>query len=188
MHAVWWLSPRRTGADRRLTDSPNDLLSEPALEMGDRPPQGLTDFACDACCRIEVISGGACRSGVGYPIIISIPRSFVVVRTCRSALNMLNVCEWRVGLLCYISVNESCRSCSSGCSHAQPQHKSSNSALYSAIYDIIHLRESRLELSQCLYRASRVDQCFVVSCEDIGVETRKIACKLLACDCPLHKQ
>jgi hypothetical protein len=203
--------PRRTGAARRLTDSPNDLLSEPALEMGDRPPQGLTDssndllsepalemgdrppqgltdFACDACCRIEVISGGACRSGVGYPIIISIPRSLVVVRTCRSALNMLNVCEWRVGLLCYISVNASCRSCSSGCSHAQPQHKSSNSALYSAIYDIIHLRESRLELSQCLYRANRVDQCFVVSCEDIGVETRKIACKLLACDCPLHKQ
>jgi len=112
--------PRRTGAARRLTDSPNDLLSEPALEMGDRPPQGLTDslndllsepalemgdrppqgltdFACDACCRIEVISGGACRSGVGYPIIISIPRSLVVVRTCRSALNMLNVCvcgEW----------------------------------------------------------------------------------------------
>ena len=162
MHAVWWLSPRRTGAVCRLTDSPNDLLSEPALEMGDRPPprQGLTDslndllsepalemgdrppqerltdFACDAFHRIDGISGGACRSGVGYPIITSIPRALVVVRTCRSALNMLKVSEWRVGLLCYISVNASCRSCSSGCSHAQPQHKSSNSALYSARYYI----------------------------------------------------
>jgi hypothetical protein len=137
VHAVWWLSPRRTGAVCRLTDSPNDLLSEPALEMGDRPPQErLTDFACDAFHRIDGISGGACRSGVGYPIITSIPRALVVVRTCRSALNMLKVSEWRVGLLCYISVNASCRSCSSGCSHAQPQHKSSNSALYSARYYI----------------------------------------------------
>ena len=73
-------------------------------------------------------------------------------------------------------------------SHAQPQHKSSNSALYSAIYDITHLREPRLELSQCVYRANGVDQCFFVSCEDIGVETRKIARKMVACDCPLHKQ
>ena len=101
---------------------------------------------------------------------------------------MLNVCVQRVGLLCYISVNASCRSCSSGCSHAQPQHKSSNSALYSAIYDIIHLREPRLELSQCVYRANGVDQCFFVSCEDIGEETRKVARKMVACDCPLHKQ
>ena len=205
--------PRRTGAARRLTDSPNDLLSEPALEMGDRPPQGLTDssndllsepalemgdrppqgltdFACDACCRIDVISGGACRSGVGYPIIISIPRSLVVVRTCRSALNMLNVCVCRGEWVCSVMspLTQVVVHGRRVVSHAQPQHKSSNSALYSAICDIIHLRESRLELSQCLYRASRVDQCFVVSCEDIGVETRKIACKLLACDCPLHKQ
>jgi hypothetical protein len=140
----------------------------------------------DAFHSIDIISGGACRSGVGYPIIPSIPRALVVVWTCRSALNMLNVCVERVGLLCYISVNASCRSCSSGCSHAQPQHKSSNSALYSAIYDIIHLRERRLEFSRCVYRANGVDQCFFDSCEDIGVETRKIACKLLACDCPLH--
>ena len=51
-----------------------------------------SDFACDAFYSIVVISGGACRSGVGYPIITSIPRALVVVRTCRSALNMLNVC------------------------------------------------------------------------------------------------
>ena len=141
VHAVWWLSPRRTGAARRLTDSPNDLLSEPALEMGDRPPQGLTDFACDACCRIEVISGGACRSGVGYPIIISIPRSLVVVRTCRSALNMLNVCVCRGEWVCSVmsSLTQVVVHGRRVVSHAQPQHKSSNSVLYSAIYDIIHL-------------------------------------------------
>ena len=149
-----------------------------------------SDFACDACCRIEVISGGACRSGVGYPIITSIPRSLVVVRTCRSALNMLNVCVCRGEWVCSVMspLTQVVVHGRRVVSHAQPQHKSSSSALYSAIYDIIHLRESRLELSQCLYRANRVDQCFVVSCEDIGVETRKIACKLLACDCPLHKQ
>ena len=158
------------------------LMGSPGGQVED------SDFACDAFHSIDVISGGACRSGVGYPIITSIPRALVVVRTCRSALNMLNVCVERVGLLCYISVNASCRSCSSGCSHAQPQHKSSNSALYSAIYDIIHLRERRLEFSRCVYRANGVEQCFFDSCEDIGVETRKIACKLLACDCPLHQQ
>ena len=53
-------------------------------------------------------------------------------------------------------------------SHAQPQHKSSNSALYSAIYDIIHLREPRLELSQCVYRANGVDQCFSFRAKILG--------------------
>ena len=160
--------------------------------MGDRPPQGRlrtmlrpsvgtgpfkwaigrrredSDFACVVCCRIEVISGSACRSGVGYPIITSIPRALVVVRTCRSALNMLSACVWRVGLLCYLSVNASCRSCSSGCSHAQPQHKSSNSALYSARYDRIHLRERRLEFSRCVYQANWVDQCFSFRAKILG--------------------
>jgi hypothetical protein len=98
-----------------------------------------SDFACDAFHSIDVISGGACRSGVGYPIITSIPRALVVVRTCRSALNMLNVSEWRVGLLCYVAVNAIVVHGRRVVSHAQPQHKSSSSALYSAIYDIIHL-------------------------------------------------
>ncbi len=81
---------------------------------------------------------------------------------------MLNVCEWRVGLLCYISVNASCRSCSSGCSHAQPQHKSSSSALDSAIDDIVHLRESRLELSECVYRANGLISAFSFRAKILG--------------------
>ena len=42
VHAVWWLSPRRTGAARRLTDSPNDLLSEPAPLNGRSAAAGKT--------------------------------------------------------------------------------------------------------------------------------------------------
>ena len=53
-------------------------------------------------------------------------------------------------------------------SHAQPQHKSSNSALYSAIYYMIHLRKSRLEFSRCVYRANGVDQCFSFRAKILG--------------------
>jgi len=53
-------------------------------------------------------------------------------------------------------------------SHAQPQHKSSNSALYSAIYYIIHLRESRLEFSRRVYRANGVDQCLSFRAKILG--------------------
>ena len=151
-----------------------------------------SDFACDAFHSIDVICSGARRRfGVGgYPIFTSIPRALVVVRTCRSALNMLNVCLCRGERVCSVMspLTQVVVHGRRVVSHAQPQHKSSNSALYSAIYDIIHLRERRLEFSRCVYRANGVEQCFFDSCEDIGVETRKIACKMLACDCPLHKQ
>ena len=119
-----WLTPRRTGATRRLTERYYDLLSEPALYMGNRPPQErglrtilrpsvgtgpLNGRSAAAGMKtptslvtplhsIDILSGGDCRSGpagVGYPVIPSIPRALVVVRTCRSALNMLNVCVWR---------------------------------------------------------------------------------------------
>jgi hypothetical protein len=53
-------------------------------------------------------------------------------------------------------------------SHAQPQHKSSNSALYSARYDILHLRERRLEFSRCVYQANWVDQCFSFRAKILG--------------------
>ena len=139
--------------------------------MGDRPPQErLTDFACDAFHRIDVISGGACRSGVGYPIIISIPRSLVVVRTCRSALNMLNVCVCRGEWFCSVMspLTQVVVHGRRVVSHAQPQHKSSNSALYSARYDILHLRERRLEFSRCVYQANWVDQCFSFRAKILG--------------------
>ena len=191
VHAVWVANPPAY----RCNSSIDGAILRPSVGTG--PLNGRSAAAgmktptslVTPLHSIDILSGGDCRSGpagVGYPIIPSIPRALVVVRTCRSALNMLNVCGERVGLLCCISVNASCRTCSSGCSHAQPQHKSSNSALYSAIYDVIHLQERRLEFSRCVYRANGVDQCFFDSCEDIGVETRKIACELLACDCPLH--
>ena len=53
-------------------------------------------------------------------------------------------------------------------SHAQTQHKSSNSALYRATYDMMHLREPRLESSRCVYRANGVDQCLSFRAKILG--------------------
>ena len=142
-----------------------------------RPLNGLTgrqvedfDFAWDAFHSIDIICSGARRSGVGYQIIQSIPRSLVVVRTCRSALNMLNVCVCRGERICSVlsPLTQVVVHGRRVVSHAQPQHKSSNSALYRAMYDIMHLREPRLEFSRCVYRANEIDQCLSFRAKILG--------------------